>query len=178
MNRKYLLVFILFPLIARDIYYTRSGTVSFFSATPIEDISAKNNQVTCVLDNDNGQVSFRIPILGFSFKNGLMQEHFNENYMESDIYPNASFKGMINDWDKLKLTKESQKIKITGEMTIRGISKEINETGIINKNKKNIIGSADFQIKIADYGIKIPKIVKKNIAEIIDINIEVSLKKK
>ena len=74
------------PLIARDIYFTRSGNVSFFSSTPIEDIKAINDQMTCVLDMETGDVSFRIPILGFNFPNGLMQEHFNENYMESDIY--------------------------------------------------------------------------------------------
>ena len=67
MNKKLIILFFFTPLIAKDIYYTRSGIVSFFSSTPIEDIKAINEQTTCVLDMDNGDVSFRIPILGFNF---------------------------------------------------------------------------------------------------------------
>ena len=86
MNKKLIILFFFTPLIAKDIYYTRSGIVSFFSSTPIEDIKAINEQTTCVLDMDNGDVSFRIPILGFNFKNGLMQEHFNENYKDKTLW--------------------------------------------------------------------------------------------
>ena len=101
MNRTFFLLIFIAPLIAKDIFYTRSGQVSFFSSTPIEDIKALNEQTTCVLNMETGDVSFRIPILGFNFKNGLMQEHFNENYLESDIYPDAGFKGVINNWDQV-----------------------------------------------------------------------------
>ena len=169
---------ILAPLFARNIFFTRSGKVSFFSSTPIEDIKAENDQVTCILDLDRGEVSFRIPILGFSFRNGLMQEHFNENYMESDLYPNASFKGKINDWYEIDLTDKARSVVLEGTMTIHGVSKFISEKGNIYIENGNVSGDANFQIKVADYDIKIPKILRENIAKVVDVNIQLVLKKK
>ena len=178
MKLKIIFLLILVPLIARDIYFTRSGKVSFFSSTPIEDIKANNDQTTCVLDLETGDVSFRIPILGFNFPNGLMQEHFNENYMESDIYPNASFKGRIKNWGKIDLTEASQEVTIDGTMEIHGVSKEISEKGRISLSKGNVIGYSNFQIMVADYDIEIPRLVRENIAKIINVDIELVLKKK
>ena len=178
MNKKLIFLFILSPLIAKDIYYTRSGIVSFFSSTPIEDIKAKNEQTTCVLDMENGNVSFRIPILGFNFKNGLMQEHFNENYLESDIYPYAGFKGNIDNWEQVTLSEQSQTVSINGIMTIHGVSKEIVETGKIAISSGKVNGSATFKIALEDYDIKIPKIVRQNIAKIVEVNVKLDLKKK
>ena len=178
MKLKIIFLFIIVPLIARDIYFTRSGKVSFFSATPIEDIKANNDQTTCVLDLETGDVSFRIPILGFNFPNSLMQEHFNENYMESDIYPNASFKGGIKNWGEIDLTEASQEVTIDGTMEIHGVSKKISEKGRISLSKGNVIGYSNFQIMVADYDIEIPRLVRENIAKIINVDIELVLKKK
>ena len=94
-----------------DIYLTRQGIVEFFSSTPIEDIKAYNNQVSCVLNYESGKFAFQVPIKGFMFKNGLMQEHFNENYLESDIYPKSIFKGMINNWDSLAINDSTLNIR-------------------------------------------------------------------
>ena len=168
----------LVPLVAKEIYFTRSGKVSFFSSTPIEDIKAYNDQVTCVMDLETGEVSFQIPILGFNFKNGLMQEHFNENYMESDIYPNASFKGKINDWGSIDLNEISQSVRLDGTMTIHGVSKKISEKGMISLINDNVHGSSKFQIMVADYDIEIPKLLRENIAKVIDVDTELVLKKK
>ena len=166
------------PLFGRDIYFTRSGEVSFFSSTPIYDISAVNNQMTCVLDIESGSVSFRIPILGFNFPNGLMQEHFNENYMESDIYPNASFKGKINRWNELKLSDKPQEVLLNGTMTIHGVSKVVSEKGIISMKNNVVIGSSDFLITVADYNIQIPKLVRDKIAKTVSVDTKLILKKK
>ena len=178
MNRTFFLLIFIAPLIAKDIFYTRSGQVSFFSSTPIEDIKALNEQTTCVLNMETGDVSFRIPILGFNFKNGLMQEHFNENYLESDIYPDAGFKGVINNWDQVTLNEEPQLISIEGVMTIHGVSKQIKETGKISFKNEKVHGTAMFRIIVADYDIQIPKIVRENIAKVVDVNVRLSLKKK
>ena len=178
MNRTFFLLIFIAPLIAKDIFYTRSGQVSFFSSTPIEDIKALNEQTTCVLNMETGDVSFRIPILGFNFRNGLMQEHFNENYLESDIYPDAGFKGVINNWDQVTLNEEPQLISIEGVMTIHGVSKQIKETGKISFKNEKVNGMAMFRIIVADYDIKIPKIVRENIAKVVDVNVKLSLKKK
>ena len=178
MKIKTILLFLFLPLIGRDIYLTRSGEVSFFSSTPIYDIQAVNNQMTCVLDMNTGNVSFRIPILGFNFPNGLMQEHFNENYMESDIYPNASFKGKINEWSELKLSEKPQEVILNGTMTIHGVSNTVSEKGIIFKKNKDVIGESKFQIKVADYNIEIPKLVREKIAKVVDVDTQLTLKKK
>ena len=178
MKIKFILLIFLIPLYAREIYFTRNGAVSFFSSTPIYDIKAENNQVTCVFDRDNGEVSFRIPILGFNFPNGLMQEHFNENYMESDRYPNATFKGKVNDWSNLVLTNSYQSINLEGVMTIHGVSKKISEQGKIKFKQDKIAGDANFEIMVADYGIEIPKIVREKIAKIVNVNVQLQLKKK
>ena len=178
MKFKIILLLLFIPLFGRDIYFTRSGEVSFFSSTPIYDISAVNNQMTCVLDLETGSVSFRIPILGFNFPNGLMQEHFNENYMESDIYPNASFKGKINDWNKLKLSENPQEVILNGTMTIHGVSKQILEKGKISIKNNDVIGSSNFLITVADYNVKIPKLVRDKIAKTVSVDTELILKKK
>ena len=178
MKFKIILLLLFIPLSGRDIYFTRSGEVSFFSSTPIYDISAVNNQMTCVLDLETGSVSFRIPILGFNFPNGLMQEHFNENYMESDIYPNASFKGKINDWNKLKLSENPQEITLNGTMTIHGVSKQILEKGKISMENNDVIGSSNFLINVADYNVKIPKLVRDKIAKTVSVDTDLILKKK
>jgi len=178
MNKKLIILFFFTPLIAKDIYYTRSGIVSFFSSTPIEDIKAINEQTTCVLDMDNGDVSFRIPILGFNFKNGLMQEHFNENYLESDLYPKSVFKGKISDWENIDISSKPADVTIEGELTIHGVKKSIKESGRIWYNEDKISGQCKFNIAVADYNIKIPRIVRENIAEIIEVSVNVTLKRK
>ena len=178
MKIKIILLLLFTPLFGRDIYFTRSGEVSFFSSTPIYDISAVNNQMTCVLDIETGSVSFRIPILGFNFPNGLMQEHFNENYMESDTYPNASFKGKINGWNELKLSDKPQEVLLNGTMTIHGVSKVVSEKGIIFMKNNDVIGSSDFLITVADYNIQIPKLVRDKIAKTVSVDTKLILKKK
>ena len=179
MNRISLFILILLtPLISREIYYTRFGKVSFSSSAPLEDIRAFNEQATCVFDYDSGEVSFQIPILGFTFKNGLMQEHFNENYMETHLFPNAIFQGRIKNWSELDINSQSNSVTINGTMTIHGISKEISEIGSIFKQDNKIIGNANFDIIVSDYGIEIPKIVRENIAKEVDVKIEVILNRK
>ena len=175
---KIIFLVLTIPLSGKDIYFTRSGSVSFFSSTPIEDIRAINEQTTCVLDLKTGDVSFRIPIRGFIFKNGLMQEHFNENYLESDTYPNARFTGSIEGWKDIILTEKFQPVSLKGTMTIHGISTDITEPGNILMKDNKIIGSATFKITVADYKIEIPKILRDNIAKVVDVDVDISLKKK
>ena len=178
MNRTFFLLIFIAPLIAKDIFYTRSGQVSFFSSTPIEDIKAINQSVGSILDIKTGDFVFEVLMKSFQFENALMQEHFNENYLESDIYPDAGFKGVINNWDQVTLNEEPQLISIEGVMTIHGVSKQIKETGKISFKNEKVNGTAMFRIIVADYDIQIPKIVRENIAKVVDVNVRLSLKKK
>jgi hypothetical protein len=169
---------IIIPLYGDNIYFTRSGNVSFFSWTPIEDIKANNKQVTCVLDMETGKTSFRIPIRGFVFKNGLMQEHFNESYLESEKYPNALFNGNIENWTDFTISSEPQKVIIAGEMTIHGVTNSIKEPGVIFQANQKVKGEAIFKIMLEDYDVKIPRILIKNIAESVEIKMNLELNKK
>ena len=179
MKKIFALLLLLFgTLKANNIYFTRSGVVSFFSSTPIEDIKAINNQVTCVLDVESGKTSFRIPIRGFIFPNALMQEHFNENYMESEKYPNASFNGSIIDWDKSIISERPRDVVISGEMTIHGVTNDVKEFGKINVDNEKISGEATFIITLSDYDVKIPKLLIENIAEKVEVKIQLELDKK
>jgi hypothetical protein len=164
-----LIIFLICPLFAKDIYFTRSGTISFYSSALIEDIEAVNKQVTCVLDMGTGEVAFRVPILGFTFENGLMQEHFNENYLESNIYPRSTFEGKIINFNDI--TENFKNYQITGNLTIKGVTKEINTTAVIRKLKNKVELMSNFSVMLSDFGIKIPKIVFKKIDEEVKINL-------
>ena len=180
MNR--LLIILFFGIISlsysKNIYMTREGVVEFFSSTPIEDIKAYNKQVSCVLNYETGNFAFQVPIKGFMFKNSLMQEHFNENYLESDIYPKSIFKGMITNWSNITVGDSAQNINLVGDLTIHGITKKIKNSGSIQFEDDNLIGKCKFNVFLSDYNIKIPKIVRKNIAEEIEISVNVNLSKK
>ena len=154
------------------------GPREFFSSAPIEDIKAVNSQVSCVLNKTTGDFAFQVPIKGFAFKNALMQEHFNENYLESDLYPKSVFKGKINNWEDLELNVKAVDITVEGDITIHGVKRKIKESGKIWKDEDKIKGECKFEIAVADYDIEIPRIVRDNIAKIIEINVSVSLKRK
>ncbi len=160
---------------AEERYITREGVISFFSSTPLEDIKAINKQVSCVLDKSTGEFAFQLPIKGFTFKNALMQEHFNESYLESDIYPKSVFKGSILDWDNIRLSENPTEVFIDGELTIHGISQKIKKPGKIWLISKTIFGESNFDVALVDYNIKVPKVVRSNIAEVINVNVSVKL---
>lgn len=164
----------------QEIYMTSNGFISFFSSTPVEDIKAENKTVGSVLDLKTGNIIFKIQIKDFEFPKSLMQTHFNENYLESDKYPVATFKGSIKDFKTPDFSSQKEvKITVTGTLTMHGVSKEVEIPGVLKKDGKDMItGIADFQIAVADYDIEIPSIVITNIAEIVDVHVEMNYKKK
>lgn len=169
-----IIIFTFFNLIlpAQERYFTKSGTISFYSHAPLEDIRAENNQVTSILDIKTGDMVFAVLIRSFTFKKALMQEHFNENYMESDKFPKAKFKGNIVNISEIDLDKPgTYQVKIQGMLTIRDKTKNIELEGELQKLEKDqISGKAKFNIDIADYGIVIPAVVKDKIAKSIEIS--------
>ena len=178
MKKIFFISFLLSSIFAKELYITRSGNIDFFSSTPIEDIKAINNQVSCVLDRNNGQFAFQIPIKAFAFKNALMQEHFNESYLESDIYPKAVFKGKVLGWNNIELSKDSLEVFIEGDLTMHGETNQIKQSGLMWLSSGSIRGECIFDVKLVDYNVKVPKIVRENIAEIIKVRVRVELNKK
>lgn len=145
-----------------------SSYVRFFSEAPIENIEATNVKGASVFDSGDGRIVFSIPIKNFTFDKSLMQEHFNENYLESDKYPKASFSGKIDNWSK---TSGSSKATASGEMTIHGVTKEVSVEGDLVFTEDMVSISATFPIEVANYKIKIPKAVFYNIAEIVEVTV-------
>ncbi len=150
------------------------SSISFFSKSPLEDIEAHNKSSVQVLNTTTNDYQMRLTIIGFKFKNALMEEHFNENYMESTKFPNAVFKGKINEKVDYTSTTE-QNVTITGKMEIHGVTKDVTISGTIKKVGDDIVIHSAFKIKVADYGIKVPSLYVKNIAEVVDVTIDSSL---
>ncbi len=160
-------------------YFTTStGVVTFFSKTPVEDISAIHKTASSVINTTNNQIVVQMTMKQFTFPNALMQEHFNENYMESEKYPMATFSGKINE--KIDFTKSgTYPVTATGKMKIHGVEQDKNFSGtlIITGDKMNL--KTEFEIALVDYKIDVPKIVFAKIAEKIQvkINFDYTLKK-
>jgi hypothetical protein len=155
-------------------FVSESSKVSFFSDAPMEDIEAHNDEGTSILIADNGQVAFSIPIRGFNFEKSLMQEHFNEKYLESDKYPNSTFKGRISGYNET--VSGWQKATATGNLLIHGVTREVNVEGEINFANSGCILRAKFPVKLENYKIKIPKVVFYNIAEEVEVSVEFNYK--
>lgn len=145
----------------------REGQVSFFSYTSVENIEASNNQVLSVIDFTNNEIAISMLMKAFTFKKALMQEHFNESYIESDLYPKATFSGYILDYDPSNLDTETKVVE--GTLTIHGVSKDVKIPAKIENIDDRIILSGDFELKVNDFEIKIPPILRSNIAKIISI---------
>ncbi len=175
MKKTFLLLLVLLPvaLSAQQRYISRNGHISFFSHAPIEDIEANNNAVSSVLSN--GEIAFEVPIKSFVFPKELMQEHFNSNYMESDKFPKASFKGTIVDFNKVDLKKNgTYNVEVDGNMTIHGVTNKVKTKGTLTVKDNNINAKTTFPISIKDYNISIPTLVVQKIAEVVQVTVDIN----
>lgn len=159
-------VIVLFPLLgnAQDRFITRQGFISFYSHTPVEDIEAVNNQVLSIVDLNSGAVAVSLLMKSFQFEKALMQEHFNENYIESDKYPKANFEGKITNLSDI-LSGDNGVAMIAGDLTIHGITRPITMEGKLDITEESVRFEGSFMVTVADYDIKIPSIVARNIAK-------------
>jgi len=159
-------------------YITKNGHIRFFSAAPLENIEASNYQINAALDSETGEIVFKVLIKAFEFDKALMQEHFNENYMESDKYPNSLFKGKVSNLETIGFGKEGEYTAILkGDLTIHGETHEVEVSGVFEISGDNIKAKAVFTVLLEDYNIKIPKAVTENIAKEIEITVNAELKK-
>ena len=153
-------------------YFTKNGTISFFSATSLENIKADNNQVMSVLNVTTGDMQFSVLVKSFHFKKALMEEHFNENYMESDKFPKSTFKGTITDISKVNFTKDgTYPVSVSGDLTMHGVTQKVTTNGNISVSGGKITGTSVFKVALVDYKISVPKVVENNISKTIEITI-------
>jgi hypothetical protein len=151
-----------------QLYATQSGEISFFSKTPMEDIQALNKQVGSIINAENNEVAVQMRVTNFIFPNKLMQEHFNENYLETDKYPSATFKGKIKEAVDLRIP-GTYSVSALGTANIHGVSRTVEFKGTIVSTGKTLNLNCQFDIKLDEYKIAIPKIVFAKIAEVIKV---------
>ena len=157
-----------------QIYMAQKCEVSFFSPTPLKDLAAVNTASKPLLNIATGDVQIKIVMTAFVFEKPLMQEHFNENYVESEKFPNAFFKGKINE--KVDYTKDGeQKVTVTGKFTIHGIEKDRTIDGTIKIDGQRISISSTFRLSFADYKIEIPSLYTGIIPSDTEVKISATL---
>ena len=159
-------------VLAQSKYLTKTGTVSFFSATPIADIEARHQQVAAVLDLGTGQLAFAVPIKAFVFKRTLMQEHFNENYMESDRFPRATFSGRFVGLEAAMLAPAGpHNVQVAGDLTLHGVTHRVQVPATLELRAGQLLATAVFPVSPADYNIEVPLIVRDNIAKVVSVRL-------
>ena len=144
--------------------------VTFFSKSPLEDIEATNSKGILVMNTATGDVQASLTMLYFKFKKPLMEEHFNENYVESDKYPVCTFKGKFTS--KVDFSKDGEyKVSVSGKLTLHGVTKDVTMEGIVTRSGDKLSISSKFKIRVADYNIKVPSLYVQNIAEVVDVTV-------
>ena len=157
-------------------YVTKTGHIKFYSETPIETIEAHNHAVNAALNPETGDLVFKVLIKSFEFEKALMQEHFNENYMESDKFPNAMFRGKVTNAANIDFSKNgTYDASVKGELTIHGVTNEVDEKGTFTVAGEKIQGKSVFSVLLEDYEIKVPGAVRKQISESIEVTIDIML---
>jgi hypothetical protein len=155
-----------------QLYATRTGFIGFYSKTPLEDIKAENNQVYAIIDGGKKNIAFSLLLKGFIFQKELMQEHFNENYVESDKYPKASFTGAYTG--EVPLNKDGvYKVMVRGSVSLHNVTRPIEVPATIEVKNGHLIGQSDFKLKPEDFNISIPSLVRDKIDKEISVKVNI-----
>lgn len=176
----FLCLLVSFTISAQNKYLTKSGIIDFEASVPsFEEVKAKSNSVTAIINSDNGEFAALAFVKGFRFKNALMEEHFNENYAESHLFPKAKLKGSIKDFSIKELSENPTSLYFTGELEFHGKTKSLeNIELLISKKGATISITGEFTAYPSDYDIKIPKIVRNKVANDVQVSFKFELKKK
>ena len=175
---KLLILFVITLSSFSQQYITRDGITEFDgSKAAFEPIKAKNNSSISIIDIENGGIAALIYIKDFNFRLGLMQEHFNENYLESNKFPKSTFEGDIKDFDFNKLTNDFKNYYIQGKLTIKGVTQIVNTEAQLRLIDKKLELKCNFNILLSDFKIKIPRVVFKKIDEKVKINLNFKYEK-
>jgi polyisoprenoid-binding protein YceI len=154
--------------VGQTIFLATGGNVSFFSETKAENIEATTSSMTSVLNISTGEIAFTVPMRTFKFKKSLMEEHFNEKYVESEKYPKSVFKAKVNE--KIDWTKDGvYNVTATGNFDLHGVTKEVTEKGKVTIKDGKILLECNFQVSLKDYKIEVPSIVSSVIADLMDV---------
>ncbi len=179
--KKILIVGFLFVVgtVSAQKYYTKTGETDFkASVEAFEPVEAKSNSTTAILQVGSGDIAALLFMKSFHFKVALMEEHFNENYMDSDKFPKATFKGKLKDFSMSDLSATAKEYKLSGTLTVRGKAKDIETTAMITKDGDKVVFTSFFTVKPQDFDIEIPSIVRDKIAKEINVTLNYELVEK
>jgi polyisoprenoid-binding protein YceI len=155
-------------------YTAVEGVITFFSAATLEDIKADNRKAASVFNAATGDIAFSIPINQFQFEKKLMQEHFNEKYLESEKYPKSTFSGKVEGFS---LNAQGvQQVMAKGKLTIHGVTRDVEIPGTIEVQTGSLKMQSKFMVKLEDYSVKIPKLMWQNIAEQVEVTVDLTYK--
>jgi hypothetical protein len=178
--KKYTLLFFILSvgsMVAQDKMTTKTGQMVFEASVPsFEEVKAKNESVSCILNTKTGEIAALALQKGFRFKVALMEEHYNESYVESDKYPKATFKGKIENFDFSKIDKTGKSYTIRGTVELHGKSKEISINATIKKVDSGIEIKSDFVLNSDDFNIEIPSVVSKKVSKKVNVSLHFILK--
>lgn len=171
------MLFLMTAIVAQEKLITKTGQITFEASIPsFEEVKAKNEGVTCVLNSKTGEIAYLAMVKGFRFKLALMEEHFNENYIESDDYPKSTFKGKIESFNITTLKSSYKDYTIKGKLELHGITKEISITAKIRKTEAGVEIISTFIVNADDFEIKIPSMVKSKVSNKVNVKTECVLK--
>jgi polyisoprenoid-binding protein YceI len=157
-----------------QIYMGKMYEFTFFSDGPIEDIAATSKSAQVIMNAAKNDIAIKVTIKGFDFEKELMQEHFNEKYMESDKYPYATFSGKIKD--TLDYKKDGvHKVTVAGKLTLHGVEKDRTIPGTITIKGGDVILDSKFMVALKDHKIEIPTLMAQNIAEVVEVTVKVTM---
>jgi polyisoprenoid-binding protein YceI len=179
MKKNILLVFALISCIlsvAQGNYKTTKGEIEFNASTPLEDIHAVNKVVNAILKTENGDFASVLLMKDFNFRRSLMQEHFNENFVESETYPKAQFTGKIKNFNLEELSSSPKEYDVDGKMTIHGVTKEISTKATLSMQSGGIKMVSGFIVRPEEYNIEVPKLLFKKIAQEVEVDVDFVMK--
>ena len=172
-----LIFFLSYATIAQERFITKSGIISFEASIPaFEEIKGKNTSASCVLNTKSGEIAALALVRGFNFKIALMEEHFNENYIESNKFPKTTFKGKIENFSYPRITKTEQSYTINGTLELHGKTKDVSVTAKIKRTDGGIEIKSDFVVNTDDFEIEIPSVVSKKKKKNVKVSLEFLLK--
>ena len=161
---------------AQDRFFTKTGKITFYSNAPLENIEAANKTAGFVVDSKTGAVQAVVLMRGFEFKKALMQEHFNENYVESHKYPKAEFRGNITNPAEIDYTKDgTYQAEVKGQLTLHGVTKNITAPVTLKVQGGKVEAESTFSILLSDYRISIPSLVKDKVNNNVKVTIDAKL---
>lgn len=151
-------------------FIAEKSFVSFYSHATVEDIKAEHKNANSIFNTETGDIVFALPMKEFKFDKALMQEHFNEKYMESEKFPKATFQGKVEGFQKT--TTGIQQVKAVGKLNVHGVTKDVDIAGTLEVVDNKLQLKSKFVVKLADHNIAIPQLMWQNIAEQVEVTLD------